>query len=521
MKMMTYKKLFALCLSMAVVTILLIPTAIAGEAKLEVYAPSSIPLGSPAVYSERNPWPLGRIPGVSTPDQYSRAGATKTLRMQNYTLINPGYSPAFPNTSVTFSGSTPAASVTFTCDSSGTFITSGNWTTSTLSGYCWPQHSRTFPNGVTVTTPANRLDNGTDNVGTPFQGYPDYAFGTYTTNCPGTVAQSLGKQDCTTGTAAQIATCRTNAAYCIHNYVPPLGVTGVTGDDMFSIAATAGAFFEYKKLPLTDDARLIYIERNDTTRTNNLMMPSGPAPAAGPPPVIGFTDYRRFVNNPPTSAVSIERACYPTNFSLCGAPKYPPVCGVYADSDVASPPIKAACTVAEFQSNMAANNRGCYSGSVAGGGPTVVSGKFVWTCAQGATSRSCTGDISPGTCGSAAGGTFAAAPTSGLCGCGQKATGVSQSGNKWVWTCRNPLNNQSSSCNANLCQPQGGTFHIQANCTGRNNYPNCGAHCNCVEGLYGGTTSYYGGVLCCGRGISQAGFTTQGGMDCDCHYKCK
>jgi hypothetical protein len=94
--------------------------------------------------------------------------------------------------------------------------------------------------------------------------------------------------------------------YCVFNYEGYSGITGNTGDDMFSIDPQAGAFFVYKH----ESSTAKYISRSGGGRSQKIMMPSGPGGT--------FADYKRFINNPP-AFVNVENACPPVEVNLCNS----------------------------------------------------------------------------------------------------------------------------------------------------------------------------------------------------------
>jgi hypothetical protein len=102
--------------------------------------------------------------------------------------------------------------------------------------------------------------------------------------------------------------------YCLFNYDSNAGITGDTGDDMFQVENNAGAFFVYKNDPSYDadtaKGGAYFISRSGGRSSQKLMMPSGPGGT--------FSDFTRFVNNPP-SFMNVEKACPPVEIRICGS----------------------------------------------------------------------------------------------------------------------------------------------------------------------------------------------------------
>ncbi|AGH97644.1 hypothetical protein A11S_821 [Micavibrio aeruginosavorus EPB] len=157
---------------------------------------------------------------------------------------------------------------------------------------------------------------------------------------------------------------------CAFDEQTPSQISANTGDDMFKMLSangytSNGAFMEYGKIPMGDNSKLKWVERESGYNPNGtVMIPSGPESS--------LADYKDFVRKPPTGVVSTESACFPAQFSLCaGSPPPSP-----------EPPVNGLCGSANGGTykdiaSIHASAR-CYVGI-----PTAITqsgNKFVWSC---------------------------------------------------------------------------------------------------------------------------------------------
>ncbi len=253
------------------------------------------------------------------------------------------------------------AKASFACHGGGiNNSNNGWWGDVSYSGQCWQSLEAYYFYGTPSQTPIDMTSDGRDNPSHP---------GNAVNVVPTT------------------SSCSPPAAKGICQYEGS-GIKTNTGDDMFALSLGASGYVEYPALSSTltgDPNRLIYISRSGGL-AKDLMLPSGPLSGAN-----AYSDYRRFIDSPPTAgglSIETDYGCYPISVgnidNLCRAdfPTTPPA------------PINGMCGGANgnsYNDANAVNTAGlCSTGeanpsSVAGNGP------WAWSCdgLYGGTSATC------------------------------------------------------------------------------------------------------------------------------------
>lgn len=234
---------------------------------------------------------------------------------------------------------------------------------------------------------------------------------------------------------------------CFHNYSGGSGLSANTGDDMFRLDNSDGAFFEYEHPHYTSNYRLQWMRR-DGGLDKGLMVPSGPPG--------NYSDFQAFSAHAP-SFVEVQPACYPARIALCenssNPPRPIPVDGICGSANGGSYATAMAIPTNAF-CNPGDRTLVTQSGTTA-----------YWQCTGrngGRTSPQCSATtVSPDAfCGSAHLDHFAGAPSSGLCAAGTVAGGLTATADGWRWWCDAPVTSGTDSyCAAfrsNSCQ----NFHL-------------------------------------------------------------
>jgi len=234
--------------------------------------------------------------------------------------------------------------------------------------------------------------------------------------------------------------------YCVFDYINPNdpSVHGDTGDDMFAIKPTAGAFFVNKNV--STDA--IYIGRNSTSNMD-MMMPSGPPGT--------YTDYLQFIQNPPEDVTvsgaddnfSLEAGCPPFEINLCGSlfsslptpPRVDATCGLAHGSvgyiGMREIPRDALCAFGDYVNVADTSN------------------ELRWLCITppelggGADAQCSAGRATDGECGGAATGSYtdlAEIVQADFCARGTIVANKAQTHNKITWDCEGLNNGLDKAC---------------------------------------------------------------------------